>query len=164
MRKFGGKLGYSICDVYDNYRRKILTILEKQQGGTKYRIILEERSFNFYADNLDATRVNEALNYLKEALEEYVKMIEKLCKKSPNIDNVVFTKGYEVAEKEKLADFVIIEECTTSDRIGVRIKTDSENKMQVLVHSFFLNENDVSSFFKNICQSVDKLYMAHLLN
>ncbi|MBO5477289.1 MAG: hypothetical protein J6A15_06005 [Clostridia bacterium] len=30
-RSFGEILGYSICDVYDKNRKKILTILEKQK-------------------------------------------------------------------------------------------------------------------------------------
>ncbi len=85
----------------------------------------------------------------------------RVNKELPKISNIVFSKEYELKNKELSKNFEDTKELVINDKIGLSIKYDEKASIPLVLYSYF--KNIPEDFFDNLSEYIDKLYKASIV-
>ena len=128
-------------------------------NGVKYKIIITNDEFKFYAEKLSNIDDDRILVKIKLVLNIFNEIVQKLSEENIKINNVVMIKyvdgAKDVLEKEKI---IINEEIKDVNGIGYTIRYNGNIEDSLLLCSYFNDYKKKIQFLSDLSNNVDKLY------
>ena len=122
-------------------------------NGVKYKIIITNDEFKFYAEKLSNIDDDRILVKIKLVLNIFNDIVQKLSEENIKINNVVMIKYVDGAK-----DVIINEEIKDVNGIGYTIRYNGNIEDSLLLCSYFNDYKKKIQFLSDLSNNVDKLY------
>lgn len=128
-------------------------------NGIKYKIIVNEEEFIFYAEKNFLVDDERILIMLKLVLNILSDVKQKLNVNKLKIKNIVLTKF--ISEGEKIVqenNIILNEEIKSIDGVGLKFKYNKHVGDDFVICSYFNDTNRIVHFLHDLSNNVDNLY------
>ena len=158
--KFGKN--YWRCEIFDNQKRRIISILNRSREVTTYKIVITSNSLDIYIEDMIRGKEKEFLDELKNILDIFKSVVKKNGLKESKLEKVVLSKGYEIACLEYEKRFCGKPINIVEDNIGISLRYVKRENIPLVIYSYLVNITDINNFMEESSKYIDILIDANI--
>ena len=158
--KFGKN--YWRCEIFDNQKRRIISILNRRREVTTYKIVITSNSLDIYIEDMIRGKEKEFLDELKNILDIFKSVVKKNGLKESKLEKVVLSKGYEIACLEYEKRFCGKPINIVEDNIGISLRYVKRENIPLVIYSYLVNITDINNFMEESSKYIDILIDANI--
>lgn len=158
--KFGKN--YWRCEIFDNQKRRIISILNRRREVTTYKIVITSNSLDIYIEDMIRGKEKEFLDELKNILDIFKSVVKKNGLKESKLEKVVLSKGYEIACSEYEKRFCGKPINIVEDNIGISLRYVKRDNIPLVIYSYLVNMTDINNFMEESSKYIDILIDANI--
>lgn len=158
--KFGKN--YWRCEIFDNQKRRIISILNRRREATIYKIVITSNSLDIYIEDMIKGKEKEILDELKNIVDIFKSVGKENGLKSSKLEKVVLSKGYEIACLEYEKRFCGKPINIVEDNIGISLRYVKRENIPLVIYSYLVNITDINNFMEESSKYIDILIDANI--